>query len=217
MRLIFLGPPGSGKGTQAQFVMERFEIPQISTGDMLRQSINNMTTVGMQLKSLMDAGSLIPDDVIIKLVKERIAQPDCQKGFMLDGFPRTIKQAEALTKSGVKIDKIIELTVPDEEIIKRLSGRRVHPNSGRTYHVEFQPPARENHDDVTGEALVQREDDKEETVRKRLEVYHAQTEPVTSYYLRLSALKSEAAPVYIKINGSQPPLAICDEIFSNLS
>lgn len=217
MRLILLGPPGSGKGTQAQFIMERYEIPQISTGDMLRKSVAQETSLGLQVKSLMEAGSLVPDDLIIKLVKERIAEADCAKGFLLDGFPRTVKQAEALVRMGVELDWVIELKVPDGEIIARLGGRRTHPPSGRVYHVTNQPPSRPNRDDVTGEPLIQREDDKEETVKKRLEIYHQQTQPVSSYYMRLAAMGSASAPRYIAINGLQPPLVVCEEIFNALT
>lgn len=217
MRLILLGPPGSGKGTQAQYIMERYEVPQISTGDMLRKSVADKTPLGMQIKSIMDAGNLVSDDIIIKLVQERIKQPDCSAGFLLDGFPRTVRQAQALTSSGLKIDKIIELEVSDDEIVRRLSGRRVHPGSGRVYHVEHQPPTRPNLDDVTGEPLVQREDDKEETIRKRLLIYHAQTKQVSTYYMGLALANAEDAPAYVKVSGEQPPLVVCDEIFRNLS
>lgn len=217
MRLILLGPPGSGKGTQAQFIMERFEIPQVSTGDILRQSVNDKTALGIQIKSTMDTGGLVADDIIIKLVQERIQKPDCANGFLLDGFPRTVRQADALSHSGIKIDKVIELTVADDEIVERLSGRRIHPSSGRVYHDLYQPPERANHDDVTGEPLIQREDDKEDTVRKRLAIYHAQTEPVVTFYMRLAIKDPDNAPKFHKIEGSQPPLVVCDEIFRLLS
>ncbi|MBN9287077.1 MAG: adenylate kinase [Gammaproteobacteria bacterium 39-13] len=216
MRLILLGPPGSGKGTQAQFIIERFGIPQISTGDMLRKNVAEGTPLGIQAKHTMDAGGLVSDDVIIKMVKERIRQPDCEKGFLLDGFPRTVKQAEALTLANVQIDKIIELDVPDDEIVLRLSGRRIHPGSGRVYHDVFQPPQRPNHDDVTGDLLIQREDDKEETIRRRLAIYHAQTAPVTGYYIQLAVREPQIAPQFVKINGKDSPLAVCEEIFSQL-
>lgn len=216
MRLILLGPPGSGKGTQAQFITERFEIPQISTGDMLRKSIAEKNPLGLKAQALMLAGSLVPDDIMTKLVKERIMESDCQKGFLLDGFPRTIKQAEFLTLMEVPIDKVIELKVPDDEIVQRLVGRRIHPKSGRIYHVIHQPPARADHDDVTGEPLIQREDDKEETVRRRLDVYHLQTQPVSVYYMRLAAIGAPGAPEYISIDGTQPTLAVCEEIFNTL-
>lgn len=216
MRLILLGAPGSGKGTQAQYIAERFGIPQISTGDMLRKSVSDHSALSLQIKSLMDAGSLIPDEIIIKLVQQRIQQPDCQKGFLLDGFPRTLKQAEALTLSGIPIDKVIELNVADEEIIKRLSGRRIHLASGRVYHMENQPPNRANRDDITGEALVQREDDKEATIRKRLKIYHDHSQLVCAYYMRLAAADPKRAPVYIKIDGAQPPLVVWDLIYQHL-
>lgn len=217
MRLILLGPPGSGKGTQAQYIMERFDIPQISTGDMLRQAVAAKSVLGNQVKIIMDTGGLVPDDLIIKLVKDRIEQSDCERGFLLDGFPRTVKQAEALMQAGIHIDKVIELEVPDETIVQRLSGRRVHLKSGRVYHTEYQPPNRPNHDDVTGEPLVQRDDDKEETVRRRLGLYRSQTQPVAAYYLRLSLREPQLAPQCIKIDGSEPPLVVFDKIFSYLS
>ncbi len=182
MRVILLGSPGSGKGTQARFITEKFNIPQISTGDMLRAAVKAGTPLGKEAKKVMDAGGLVSDDIILGLIKERISQPDCKNGFLLDGFPRTIAQAEGLDAMGVDIDYVIEIDVPDEDIIKRMSGRRVHLESGRTYHVEFNPPKSEGLDDVTGEPLVQREDDKEETVRKRLEVYHQQTKPLVEFY-----------------------------------
>lgn len=217
MRLILLGPPGSGKGTQAQYIMERYEIPQISTGDMLRRTVAEKSPLGLQIKSIMDSGHLVSDDIIIKLVQERIKDPDCNTGFLLDGFPRTIRQAQSLTASGVKIDKVIELEISDDEIVRRLSGRRVHPGSGRVYHIEFQPPIRDNVDDKTGEPLVQREDDKEETVRKRLLIYHAQTKQVSTYYMSLALSGIENAPQYVKVNAEQSPLIICEEIFRYLS
>ena len=182
MRAILLGSPGSGKGTQAQFITEKFGIPQISTGDMLRAAVREGTPLGLEAKKIMDAGQLVSDAIILGLIKERIMQPDCENGFLLDGFPRTIAQADGLEAMGVRLDHVIEIAVEDEEIIKRLSGRRVHPGSGRTYHTVFNPPRTENHDDETGEPLVQREDDKEETVRKRLAVYHEQTKPLIGYY-----------------------------------
>lgn len=182
MRIILLGSPGSGKGTQAQFITEKYAIPQISTGDMLRAAVREGTPLGLEAKKVMDAGGLVSDDIILGLIKERIAQDDCANGFLLDGFPRTIAQAEGLENMGVEIDHVIEIAVDDEEIIKRMSGRRVHPGSGRTYHVEYNPPKQEGIDDVTGEPLIQRDDDKEETVRKRLSVYHEQTKPLVGYY-----------------------------------
>ncbi|WP_257264082.1 adenylate kinase [Endozoicomonas sp. ONNA2] len=182
MRVILLGAPGAGKGTQAQFIMEEYGIPQISTGDMLRTAIKNGTALGNRVKAVMDAGALVSDDIIIALVKERIAESDCANGFLFDGFPRTIPQAEALRDAGVAIDHVVEIAVDDEEIVKRMSGRRVHPKSGRTYHVVFNPPKEEGKDDVTGEALVQRADDEEKTVRKRLGIYHDQTAPLVEFY-----------------------------------
>tara|TARA_B100000497_G_C7582737_1_gene350751 strand:+ start:279 stop:929 length:651 start_codon:yes stop_codon:yes gene_type:complete len=187
MRLILLGAPGVGKGTQAQFITKAYGIPQISTGDMLRQAIKDQTPLGLEVKGVMDRGELVTDDIIINLVKERLQQDDCQEGFLFDGFPRTIPQAEALKNAGIEIDHVIEITVPDEEIIKRLSGRRVHPGSGRTYHVLYHPPKTENIDDETGEALVQRDDDQEETIRDRLRVYLDQTEPLVAFYKSLAA------------------------------
>lgn len=182
MRIILLGSPGSGKGTQAQFITEKYAIPQISTGDMLRAAVREGTTLGMEAKKVMDAGGLVSDAIILGLIKERIAQNDCVNGFLLDGFPRTIVQAEGLEAMGVTIDTVIEIVVSDDEIIKRMAGRRVHVASGRTYHTEFNPPKVQNTDDLTGEPLLQRDDDKEETVRKRLNVYHEQTKPLVGYY-----------------------------------
>jgi adenylate kinase len=182
MRIILLGSPGSGKGTQAQFITEKFAIPQISTGDMLRAAVREGTPLGIEAKKVMDAGGLVSDDIILGLIKERIAQTDCKNGYLLDGFPRTIAQAEGLATMGVELDYVIEIAVDDEEIIKRMSGRRVHLDSGRTYHVVFNPPKQEGLDDATGEALIQRDDDKEETVRKRLSVYHEQTKPLVGFY-----------------------------------
>ena len=182
MRIILLGSPGSGKGTQAQFITEKYAIPQISTGDMLRAAVRDGTPLGVEAKKVMDAGGLVSDDIILGLIKERIALPDCADGFLLDGFPRTIAQAEGLEALGVKIDHVIEINVADEEIVKRIAGRRMHPQSGRTYHIEFNPPKSQGIDDVTGEPLIQRDDDKEETVRKRLCIYHEQTKPLVGYY-----------------------------------
>jgi len=189
MRVILLGPPGAGKGTQANAICEKFGIPQISTGDMLRAAIKAGIPLGRQAKQLIDAGQLVSDDIIVSLVRERLKQPDCERGYLFDGFPRTIPQAEAITRERVGIDHILEIDVPDEEIILRMSGRRVHPGSGRVYHVEFNPPKVEGRDDATGEPLVQREDDREDIVRKRLEVYRAQTRPLIDYYRRLAAGK----------------------------
>ncbi len=216
MRLILLGGPGAGKGTQANYIKERFQIPQISTGDMLRAAVKAGTELGQKAKAVMDAGGLVPDDVIIGLVKERITQPDCKKGFLFDGFPRTIPQADALKDAGVAIDAVVDIDVPDQEIIKRMSGRRVHLASGRTYHVVFNPPKTEGKDDVTGEPLIQRDDDKEETVRKRLEVYHQQTEPLIGYYKKWEASGKAAAPKYIRIEGIGKVDEIRDNIFKKL-
>jgi adenylate kinase len=189
MRLILLGPPGAGKGTQASFIREQFAIPQISTGDMLRAAVKAGTPLGKQAKKVMDSGQLVSDDIIIGLVRERLKQPDCARGYLFDGFPRTIPQAEALKAAKVALDYVLEIDVPDEEIITRMSGRRVHPASGRVYHVKFNPPKVQDRDDATGEPLVQRDDDREETVRKRLVVYRAQTRPLVDYYKALPAVK----------------------------
>ena len=202
MRLILLGAPGAGKGTQAAFICQKYGIPQISTGDMLRAAVKAGTPLGLQAKSVMESGGLVSDDLIINLVKERIAQPDCANGFLFDGFPRTIPQAEAMKAAGVKLDYVLEIDVPFDAIIERMSGRRSHPASGRTYHVKFNPPKVEGKDDVTGEPLVQRDDDKEETVRKRLEVYDQQTRPLVSYYSDWAAKEPAVAPKYRKISGT---------------
>ncbi|MEW5781412.1 MAG: adenylate kinase [Pseudomonadota bacterium] len=217
MRLILLGPPGAGKGTQANFIKEKFGIPQISTGDMLRAAVKAGTPLGLEAKKIMDAGGLVRDDIIIGLVKDRLKEPDCQKGYMFDGFPRTIPQAEAMKEAGVPIDFVLEIDVPDEEIIKRMSGRRVHLPSGRTYHVIFNPPKVEGKDDVTGEPLIQRDDDKEETVKKRLEVYHQQTEALIDYYGKWAASGEPGAPKYRKINGLGKVEDVRDAAFAALS
>jgi adenylate kinase len=216
MRLILLGGPGAGKGTQANLVKDRYRIPQISTGDMLRAALKEGTELGLKAKEYMDAGKLVPDDVIIGLVKERIKEPDCESGFLFDGFPRTIPQADAMKEAGVPIDAVVDIDVPDEEIIKRMSGRRVHLASGRTYHVVFNPPKEEGKDDETGEPLIQRDDDQEETVRKRLDVYHAQTEPLVSYYQDWEKSGESAAPQYIRIDGVGKVDQIRDQIFNAL-
>jgi len=216
MRLILLGGPGAGKGTQANLVKDRYQIPQISTGDMLRAALKEGTELGLKAKEYMDAGKLVPDDVIIGLVKERIKAPDCESGFLFDGFPRTIPQADAMKEAGVPIEAVVDIDVPDAEIIKRMSGRRVHLASGRTYHIEFNPPKEEGKDDETGEPLIQRDDDKEETVRKRLEVYHAQTEPLVGYYKDWEKTGESAAPKYIRIDGVGKVDEIRDQIFSAL-
>jgi adenylate kinase len=216
MRLILLGGPGAGKGTQANLVKEKYQIPQISTGDMLRAALKEGTELGLKAKEYMDAGKLVPDDVIIGLVKERIKEPDCESGFLFDGFPRTIPQADAMKEAGVPIEAVVDIDVPDEEIIKRMSGRRVHLASGRTYHIVFNPPKEEGKDDETGEPLIQRDDDKEETVRKRLDVYHAQTEPLVGYYKDWEESGETAAPKYIRINGVGKVDEIRDQIFAAL-
>ncbi len=201
MRLILLGAPGAGKGTQASFICQHYAIPQISTGDMLRAAVKAGTEMGLAAKKVMDAGGLVGDDIIIGLVKERIAQPDCANGFLFDGFPRTIPQADAMKHAGVKLDYVLEIDVPFEAIIERMSGRRVHVASGRTYHVRFNPPKREGIDDLSGEALIQRDDDKEETVKKRLEVYSAQTRPLVEYYSSWAEREPALAPRYRAISG----------------
>ena len=201
MRLILLGAPGAGKGTQATFICQKFAIPQISTGDMLRAAVKAGTPLGIEAKKIMDAGGLVSDELIINLVKERITQADCAYGFLFDGFPRTIPQADAMKAAGVKLDYVLEMDVPFEAIIDRMSGRRTHPASGRTYHVKHNPPEVAGVDDVTGEALVQREDDKEETVRKRLEVYSAQTRPLVDYYASWAKSAPDSAPKYRMISG----------------
>ena len=216
MRLILLGGPGAGKGTQANYIKDRYQIPQISTGDMLRAAVKAGTKLGKEAKGYMDSGGLVPDDVIIGLVKERIKEADCENGFLFDGFPRTIPQADAMKEAGVPIDAVVDIDVPDDEIIKRMSGRRAHLASGRTYHVVFNPPKEEGKDDVTGEPLVQRDDDKEETVRKRLEVYHDQTEPLIGYYQKWEGTGEAGAPRYIKIRGVGGVDQIRDQIFTSL-
>ena len=202
MKLILLGAPGAGKGTQAAFVCQKYGIPQISTGDMLRAAVKAGTPLGLQAKAVMESGGLVSDDLIINLVKERIAQPDCANGFLFDGFPRTIPQADAMKVAGVKLDYVLEIDVPDASIIQRMSGRRVHVASGRTYHVVFNPPKVEGKDDVTGEDLIQRADDAEDTVRKRLEVYQSQTRPLVDYYSQWAATGDAAAPQYRAISGT---------------
>ncbi|HKU87115.1 MAG TPA: adenylate kinase [Casimicrobiaceae bacterium] len=201
MRLILVGPPGAGKGTQAAFICEAYGIPQISTGDMLRAAIKADTPLGRAAKQVMDRGSLVSDDVIVGLVKDRLREPDCAPGYLFDGFPRTIPQADALKEAAIGLDYVIEIDVPDAAIVERMSGRRVHLASGRTYHVKFNPPKVKGKDDVTGEPLIQREDDREETVKKRLAIYHAQTEPLVMYYARGEASGDPRAPRYRKVNG----------------
>jgi adenylate kinase len=202
MRVILLGAPGAGKGTQAKYISETFGIPQISTGDMLRAAVKAQSPLGVAAKRIMDEGGLVSDDIIIALVKERLTQEDCLGGCLFDGFPRTIAQADALRMQGIRIDSVIEIDVEDEEIIRRMSGRRVHLTSGRTYHVIFNPPAVEGMDDVTGEPLVQREDDSEETVRKRLQIYHSQTKPLIEYYSALAGNGATDAPKYCRLAGT---------------
>lgn len=201
MRIILFGPPGAGKGTQAAFLAEHFEIPQISTGDMLRAAVKAGSPLGVKAKAIMDAGRLVSDDIIRGLIRERLRQPDCANGYLFDGFPRTLDQAEAMRQDGIAVDYVVELSVDDEQIIERMSGRRVHLPSGRTYHVRFNPPKVEGRDDITGEDLTQREDDQEETVRKRLEVYHAQTKPLIQYLSAWSATGECTAPQYRRIEG----------------
>jgi adenylate kinase len=213
MRIILLGMPGAGKGTQARYLTERFSVPQISTGDMLRAEVKADTPLGLEAKKFMDAGALVPDLVVIKMAEARVRLADCANGFIVDGFPRTLAQAEALLAAGVGIDYVIDIQTPDEEILRRMSGRRVHPPSGRTYHVEFNPPKVAGRDDVTGEPLVQRPDDQEETVRKRIATYHAQTKPLVDYYRNVSG---GGAPRYIKIDGVGAVEAIRDKIFAAL-
>ena len=208
MRLILIGPPGAGKGTQAAFIKERFAIPQISTGDMLRAAVKAGTPLGLKAKSVMESGALVSDDIILGLMEEHLAQPDCKNGFLLDGFPRTIPQAEALKKTGIPIDFVLEISVPDDEIVRRISGRRVDPVSGRTYHIVYNPPKVEGKDDVTGDPLIQRDDDKEDVVRHRLEVYHNQTEALVKFYGDLAKSGDKTAPQYRAISG----LGTIDEI-----
>jgi adenylate kinase len=216
MRLILLGGPGAGKGTQANYIKEKYQIPQISTGDMLRAAVKAGTELGLKAKEYMDSGGLVPDEVIIGLVKERIQESDCEKGFLFDGFPRTIPQADAMKDAGVAIDAVVEIDVPDEEIIKRMSGRRAHLASGRTYHIIYNPPKEEGKDDVTGEPLVQRDDDKEEVVKKRLDVYHAQTEPLVAYYRNWADSEEAGAPKHVRIEGVGKVEEIRDQIYESL-
>ncbi len=210
MKLILLGAPGAGKGTQAKYICEKFGIPQISTGDMLRAAVKAGTPLGVEAKKIMDAGGLVRDDIIIGLVKERITEADCKNGFLFDGFPRTIPQAEAMRDAGVTLDFVVEIDVPDANIIDRMSGRRVHLTSGRTYHVKYNPPKVAGKDDETGEDLIQRDDDKEETVKKRLDVYHEQTEVLVGFYSKMAASGDATAPKYVKIDGTQSVDAVRD-------
>jgi adenylate kinase len=217
VRIILLGMPGAGKGTQARFLIEKFRIPQISTGDMLRAAIKAGTPTGMEAKKYMDRGALVPDGIVIELVKQRVKDPDCAGGFIIDGFPRTIPQAEALKRAGIGIDFVVDIDVADAEILRRMSGRRVHLASGRSYHIEFNPPKTAGKDDVTGENLVQRPDDKEATVRERIATYHAQTKPLVDYYAKWAASGDALAPRYVRINGSGPVESIRDQLFAALA
>ena len=216
MRLILLGPPGAGKGTQAQFITGHFGIPQISTGDMLRAAIKAGTELGLAAKKVMDEGQLVSDDIIIGLVKDRLQQPDCKNGYLFDGFPRTIPQAEALRESGIRLEHVLELRVPDQDIIERMSGRRVHQASGRSYHIRFNPPKVEGKDDITGEALTQRDDDREDVVRKRLDVYQSQTRPLVDFYQQWASTGDPLAPRYHALEGVGNVEAIRDAIFKAL-
>jgi adenylate kinase len=211
-----LGPPGAGKGTQAQFLKDRYSIPQISTGEILRAEIKAQTELGKKLKAIVDSGALVSDDIMIEIVQKKIQSPECKNGFLFDGFPRTLPQAEAVKNAGIKIDHVVEITVPDEEIIKRMSGRRVHLASGRTYHVEFNPPKTPGKDDVTNEDLIQREDDKEETVKKRLGVYHQQTKPLVEYYEKWSKSGDAKAPKYHRLSGVGDISKIAESLVKNL-
>jgi len=216
MRLILLGPPGAGKGTQSAFITAKFGIPQISTGDMLRAAIKAGNSLGRSVKEVMDAGRLVPDSVVIALVRERLKQPDCARGCLFDGFPRTVPQAEAVRDARVAIDYVLEIDVPDEEIVGRMSGRRVHPASGRSYHLKFNPPKVDDRDDLTGEPLLQREDDREDTVRRRLAVYHAQTRPLVAFYQRWAGSGEPGAPAYRRISGLGGVEEIRDRAFAAL-
>jgi adenylate kinase len=217
MRILLLGLPGAGKGAQAQFLIEKFRIPQISTGDMLRAAIKASTPLGLEAKEYMDRGALVPDHIVIELVRSRVQQPDCAKGFIMDGFPRTLPQAEALRAAGIDIDYVIEIEVSDNEILRRMSGRRVHLASGRSYHVHFKPPKVPGKDDVTGEPLVQRPDDNEATVLKRIATYHSQTKPLVNYYLNWAASGDPRAPHYVNIYGTGSVEHIRDKIFAALA
>ncbi|ROT97851.1 adenylate kinase [Marinobacter sp. R17] len=216
MRIILLGAPGAGKGTQAQFITEKFGIPQISTGDMLRAAVKAESPLGLEVKEIMAKGGLVPDETIIALIKDRIQEEDCKNGFLLDGFPRTIPQAEALKQEGVVIDYVVEIAVDDEEIVSRLSGRRVHEASGRIYHVKYDPPKVEGKDDETGEPLIQRNDDSEETVRNRLRIYHEQTAPLIGYYQDWAKQDADAAPTYVRVDGIGTMPEIRDQILNKL-
>ena len=216
MRIILLGAPGAGKGTQAQFIKEKYNIPQISTGDMLRAAVKAGTELGLQAKQKMDAGELVSDDIIIGIVKERVKEADCANGYLLDGFPRTIPQADAMRDNNIDVDYVVEIDVDHEEIVKRLSGRRVHPASGRVYHVTYNPPKEAGKDDVTGEPLIQRDDDKEDTIRRRLAVYVEQTKPLIAYYSDWAEKDADAAPEYVRVEGVGSVEDIRDAIFTSL-
>ena len=216
MKLILLGAPGAGKGTQANYIKDKYNIPQISTGDMLRAAVKAGTPLGIEAKKIMDAGGLVSDEIIMGLIKERLTQADCAKGYLFDGFPRTIPQAETMKKLGINVDYVVEVDVPDSEIVKRMSGRRVHMASGRTYHVVFNPPKVAGKDDATGEDLIQRADDAEETVLKRLEVYHSQTKPLVNFYNQWAASGAAGAPKYVKVEGVGSVDSIRDAIFAAL-
>jgi adenylate kinase len=217
MRIILLGMPGAGKGTQAHFLIEKYKMPQVSTGDMLRAAIKDGTPLGMQARSYVDRGALVPDDIVIELVKQRIAEQDCANGFIIDGFPRTIPQAEALRRSGIEVDFVVDIDVSDEEILRRLSGRRVHPASGRTYNIVFNPPRVPGKDDATGESLVQRRDDREETVRQRIATYYEQSKPLIDYYSQWHRSGEPGAPRYVRINGSGAVEQVRDQLFVALA
>jgi len=217
MRIILLGPPGAGKGTQAAFITKRYAIPQVSTGDMLRAAVKAGTPLGIEAKKVMDSGGLVSDDIIINLVKERLTQSDCSSGYLFDGFPRTIPQAQAMKDADVRLDAVLEITVPDEDIIDRMSGRRVHVASGRTYHIKFNPPKSEGKDDVTGEPLIQRDDDKESTVRTRLEIYHSQTKPLVDFYQRWASTNDPKAPRVVTVSGVGAVETITERVLAALA
>ena len=217
MRIILLGTPGAGKGTQSRFLIERYGIPQVSTGDMLRAEIDANTALGREVRQYMDLGELVPDQLVIELVKQRVARPDCARGFIVDGFPRTVAQAEALRDSGIDIDFVVEVEVDDDEILRRMTGRRVHPASGRTYHIDFNPPRAPGKDNVTGEPLIQRPDDNEETVRRRIATYHSLTKPLIAYYMKWRERGDPRAPLYVNIYGKGSIEHIRDKLFAALA